>query len=247
MTLQDDENTIDQLVSSVNTIEEELGVNPGGVYANVRARLDILESRINNPFAPSPTVENPFTIGNSGVTIITGVGTPATTAQPGSLYLRQDGYTNNLYSKGSDGYWHAVGSGGGGGSTELNLDYSIVNGTQQINVTTFTVIGAIIFDPSIVTQTGISSVKLDMVAWATSGVTAEIRLYNITDGAPVAGTTLTTSTNSPTELSVTLLVGTAIPNSSKIYEVQLRISIPSSPGVNDRALCTFAAFKVDTA
>lgn len=244
MTLEDDEITIAQLVNSVNTIEDELGVNPGGVYANVSVRLDILEARINNPLAPAPTVTNPFIIGNDGVTINTGTGAPSLGAVPGSLFLREDGYTNNLYSRGSDGYWHVVGS--GGGSVSLIIPYSIVSGAQQVNVSTFTGIGAIVFDPSVVVGGGITSTELDMLVEGTAGVTAEIRLYNITDGVPISGTTLDTSANSPTELSVTLNVGTDIPNSKKIYEVQLRISAPGSPGVNDRAICKFAAFQVST-
>jgi hypothetical protein len=114
------DDTVNALIDAVEAIERELGLVPSSVYANVRARLDILEARINNPFAPSPDVENPFVIGNSGVTISTGSGAPSGAAQPGSLYLRQDGYvTLALYSFRSDGYWYQVGA--SGSSSILNL------------------------------------------------------------------------------------------------------------------------------
>lgn len=113
------DDTINALIDAVEAIERELGLVPSSVYANVRVRLDILEARINNPFAPSPDVENPFTIGNDGITISTGTGAPVTVTEPGSLYLRQDGAIGvALYSYRNDGYWHSVGS---GGASLLNL------------------------------------------------------------------------------------------------------------------------------
>ena len=66
-----------------------MGIKPSGAYQNTRARLDILEARINNPFAPAPNVTNPFYIGNSGVSIQDGYGDPAVDnilAAPGSVF-----------------------------------------------------------------------------------------------------------------------------------------------------------------
>lgn len=116
MTFYDDKAaTINALVTSVEAIEQELGLLPAGVYATVRTRLDILEARINNPFAPAPNVPNPFYIGGSpvsGVSIQTGFGNPQITlppAIPGSLYLREDGYNiQGLYAFRPDGYWHQI-------------------------------------------------------------------------------------------------------------------------------------------
>ena len=116
MTFYDDKAaTINALVTSVEAIEQELGLLPAGVYATVRTRLDILEARINNPFAPAPNVPNPFYIGGSpvsGVSIQAGFGDPEITkppAIPGSLYLREDGYNiQGLYAFRPDGYWHQI-------------------------------------------------------------------------------------------------------------------------------------------
>lgn len=52
MTIPD--NVINDLIAQVDEMDTELGTNPSGVYSNVRIRLDILESRVNNPFNPSP-------------------------------------------------------------------------------------------------------------------------------------------------------------------------------------------------
>lgn len=87
--------TINDLINAINDIEKELGIDPMGVYGDVRARLDIIEARINNPNAASPNVEDPFIIGNNGVTISTGIGAPTENRVDGSLYLRRDGYSND--------------------------------------------------------------------------------------------------------------------------------------------------------
>lgn len=116
MTFFDDKaSAINDLIAAVEAIENELGPLPAGVYASVRTRLDILESRINSPLVPSPNVTNPFFIGGSpisGVSIQDGYGDPNTTyvqGIPGSLYLREDGYNiQGLYSFRTDGYWHQV-------------------------------------------------------------------------------------------------------------------------------------------
>jgi len=106
----DDATSVNASISAIEAIETELGIVPAGAYATVRTRLDILEARINNPFAPAPNVLNPFFIGNSGVSIQTSVGDPNilhVLAVPGSLYLREDGY-QNVYVFRPDGYWHDV-------------------------------------------------------------------------------------------------------------------------------------------
>lgn len=116
MTFFDDKAyTINDLINAVIAIETELGSLPAGVYASVRTRLDILEARINNPFAPAPNVNNPFYIGGSpvsGVSIQTGFGDPnleKIPAIPGSLFLREDGYNiQGLYAFRPDGYWHQI-------------------------------------------------------------------------------------------------------------------------------------------
>lgn len=111
----DPDPNVNALIVAVNSIEQELGLDPNGVYASVRTRLDILEARINNPFAPAPNVNNPFYIGGSpisGVSIQAGVGNPEMTLPPGvpgSIFLRQDGYAiQGLYAFRPDGYWHQI-------------------------------------------------------------------------------------------------------------------------------------------
>lgn len=95
---------ISALRDATFAIEKELGITPSGVYTDVRARLDILESRIN--FSVSPTILNdgyvnsPLIIVNQpqGVTltISDGYGAPTENRVDGSLYMRGgDGYANN--------------------------------------------------------------------------------------------------------------------------------------------------------
>lgn len=131
MVIDDKAEAINALIEAVESIEHELGITPSGVYSDVRVRLDILEARINNPFAPGPNVENPFFIGDDGVSISTGDGYPTENRVPGSLYLRKDGYGNEgLYARRPDGYWHQV-----------DTDPWTANGDLAGNIYTQTVIG----------------------------------------------------------------------------------------------------------
>lgn len=100
---------IDDLVIAVDEIEQTLGITPNGVYADVRVRLDILESRINTPGAPIPDGYNPFYIdGYGGVSVSVGDGYPTENRQDGSLYLRKDGYNyEGLYSR-KNGTWMLI-------------------------------------------------------------------------------------------------------------------------------------------
>lgn len=97
------------LQEQIDAILVTLGIDPNGVYANVRARLDILEARINNPNVASPTVTNPFYIdGYGGVSISVGDGYPTESRNNGSLYLRRDGaLAEGLYARRS-GAWYQV-------------------------------------------------------------------------------------------------------------------------------------------
>jgi len=100
---------INALNDAVDTIEAILGINPFGVYANVRVRLDILEARINNPNSPAPNVTNPFYIdGYGGVSVSVGDGYPTEDRVDGSLYLRRDGYVyEGLYER-RNGVWQLI-------------------------------------------------------------------------------------------------------------------------------------------
>lgn len=131
MVIDDKAEAINALIEAVEAIERELGITPSGVYSDVRVRIDILEARINNPLAPAPNVENPFFIGNDGVSISTGDGYPTENRVPGSLYLRKDGYGNEgLYARRPDGYWHQV-----------DTDPWTANGDLAGNIYSQTVIG----------------------------------------------------------------------------------------------------------
>jgi len=115
-----------------------------------------------------------------------------------------------------------------------------VNGSQSVIGTgsnTFTAIGGFYLTtgdyPSYTTYT------FEVIVEATTGMTAEVRLYNITDAAVVSSSTLSTSANVATYVS-----GNITPTSgSKVYEVQLRITA-GSPTSSDGATCKSARLKI---
>ncbi len=127
--------------------------------------------------------------------------------------------------------------------------YGISSGTESLSTNTFTAIGTISFDPSSLFAGDDEIVRLitfEAIVESTSGVTAEIRLYNITDGVTVTGSTLSSSANSPTKISAILTVGSSpnLVNGSRLYEAQFRISSPSGPAITDRANCKLSQLSV---
>jgi hypothetical protein len=115
-------------------------------------------------------------------------------------------------------------------------------GVQSSGIATFTGIGTIVFDPSSIFSTNgkiTRSISFQAVLEVSASVTGEIQLYNISTGAVVTGSLLSSSTASPTLLTGTLTIGASpnLPNSQQIYEVQIRISSPGSPSVSDRVVC----------
>jgi hypothetical protein len=164
MTFFDDKAyTINDLIGAVIAIETELGSLPAGDYASVRTRLDILEARINNPFAPAPNVENPFYIGLSGVSIRDGYGDPnvgGISAIPGSLYLREDGYvTQGLY------VYRNLNPGPGGAWYQVELSTDDIAGGDNVQQTTITYPIYIVdgYAPDYMIFTDSSSFPIDVV------------------------------------------------------------------------------------
>lgn len=126
-------------------------------------------------------------------------------------------------------------------------DLPAVAGTQATNSTSVVSVGSLVFNPAnfVTTQGNTTrSIKFAVLGFATPGMTAEFTLYNVTDGAVVSAATLTTSANSVVSLeSAALVIPTDLPNSSKLYDVRLRIS-SGTPGPTDAAVIRWAGLKV---
>jgi hypothetical protein len=179
--MADCSDAINALVEAVEAIELELGVTPSTVYQNVRARLDILESRINNPFAPSPTTDNPFLIGTTGVTVTVGSGVPSALAQAGSLYLRDDGYFNQvIYTRGTDAAWQLITPNRFLSNTTIN--FGTVSATST-STQTVTLTGAKVGENVVVNPRAAlaSSIQIDYCRVSATN-TIEIRIYNRSGG-----------------------------------------------------------------
>lgn len=127
----------------------------------------------------------------------------------------------------------------------MSIPYTLLTGVQTADSSVFAGLGARELDPSAIFS-GNSAITLSVefraLVEATTGVTAEIRLYNLDTGTAVSGSTLTTSSNSPDLLTAVLTVGSApdLVSGPQNYELQLRISAPGSPGATDRAICKMA-------
>jgi len=106
-------------------------------------------------------------------------------------------------------------------SQRITIPLSL-NETIAVNV--FTAIGGDVFDPSIIPNPS-SSRKITFNAsinTSNGSVSAQVRLFNVTDGIVVPGTEFSSTSLTPEFFTVVLAVPAALPNAAKTYEVQLR-------------------------
>lgn len=164
-------------------------------------------------------------------------GTGQTTYNTGDI-LYADGY-NSLEKLpiGSDGYVLTVVSGNpswvaGSTGSSIPLSQTLVASSSSTSNIVWTAIGGCVFDPSIGTS---ANFNFRALLASTSGLTANIRLYNLSDAIEVC--TMTTIAATPTLLSYDITVGSLFPSSSKNYSVQIKLSSGSAPNT---ATCLWA-------
>lgn len=151
-----------------------------------------------------------------------------------TISISEDGYALTWIN--TDGYWAARPVSIGDGYQHLNiLDGLYSNIGTGSN--TFTRIGSVRIDSTVYGASPI--VIFEGIFEATSGQTAELRLYNVTDGSPVSGSTLTTSSTS----SDYQFAGITLASGAKIYEAQIRIT-NGSPGSGDGVICSNAKIRI---
>lgn len=110
--------------------------------------------------------------------------------------------------------------------------FPIVSGTQSHDNTVGKRIGTLRIDPT--RYPSYSTAKFQVILEVTTGKTAEALLYNVTDGGPVAGSTLTSTSTTPEVQEATV----TLPSAEKDYEVQLRMTAANAG--SDLVTCTCA-------
>ncbi len=127
--------------------------------------------------------------------------------------------------------------------------FSLVSYLADCTKATFQSMGNILFNPaslyagsSKITRT----ITFDALIYGSSSVTAQIRLYNVTDATIVSGTVLSSGgASSPIKVSTPLVPGVEIPNSEKQYEMQMKILFPALVSPGDFAFCSYSAINVN--
>jgi PKD repeat protein len=110
--------------------------------------------------------------------------------------------------------------------------FPLVAGKQVATSNSWLVVGSLQFDPS--QYPSYATAAFQVALSVTSGQTAEVRLYNVTDGGVTASSTQT-STSQTTEVKSATVT---LPSAEKLYEVQLRLASPN--GGSDEAVCSEA-------
>lgn len=127
-------------------------------------------------------------------------------------------------------------------TAHLKQEHVLVGSLRETDQTGFVIVGGRRIDPSLFASGGgaiVRTMTFRAEAYATPGMTAQVRLFNYTDGVAVASSVLSTSSTTPAQLTVTLATPADLPNALKLYEVQLRISA-GTPAQSDRAFLLHA-------
>jgi hypothetical protein len=124
------------------------------------------------------------------------------------------------------------------GAHHTTLERTIVGGTQTTDLTAWTVIGSAIVDLS--EFRNINNTALWRAVAHTTDIAdpVEIRLFNVTTAAVVAGSILTFSSLLPVQQQANITLASG----SNIYEAQMRLSVTGSPNI---AICNQAQFLMD--
>ncbi len=144
--------------------------------------------------------------------------------------------------------------GGGGGADSLSLPISIpyvcCSGHQSTDSTSFTGIGAVVFDPSIIFPSVDGTLTINFVAIlevSDAAVTATVQLYNLTTGEVLSNSILTstiaaaTSPEVITSSNFTIGASPNLVNDEQLYELQLKMT---GGGESDLVICKYAKIDV---
>lgn len=148
-----------------------------------------------------------------------------------------------LSSDGADDGYIMLADGLGGWRMAANGSKIVpgVSGYQDTQADSWEEIGGLIFNP--LEFIGSTTFEFEALIQTTIiAKAANIRLYNITDGAVVADSVLSSTSLVPDLVSVVLTAPDDLPNGEKIYAVQVKMSIAGGP--NERCICKAAHIKV---
>jgi hypothetical protein len=132
--------------------------------------------------------------------------------------------------------------------------YEIVGlaGKQETQLSSWQGVGALRFVPTDFYPGGLGITReVRFEAWleTTDDVTplpAQVRLYDLTNGAPITASVLSSSSlTTARQVSGILVVGTDIPNATTDFEVQIRLDdTAGSPTPSDQISCKKAALRI---
>lgn len=115
-------------------------------------------------------------------------------------------------------------------------EFVLVSGTQVVQIENYTRIGGGLIDPS--DFSSVSQITFEVfVTSSAPTISADIRLFNVSDNSIVSGTTSSSFSTTGTTVTSTI----TLPSSSKNYEVQLKIS--SATG-NNAVSCSRAVVTI---
>jgi hypothetical protein len=157
---------------------------------------------------------------------------PGGTATQGKVYVKdvsaiaelffQDD-TGQVVQLTTNGAVNAAGAAGDGATSLAVVAYA-----DPVIITTYTVVGALEFDPSAWSATGRTITLVLELQTSNAGFSCDFRLFNRTDNASVVATEVSSVSINPEKSTVTITVPTDFPNSNKAYEAQIKMGTASA-------------------
>jgi len=228
---------INNLRDAVVALETELGIKPSGIYANVRTRLNAIESIVNDLQLGIVTFGGDLSSIDSVTQKVTGLqGRSISSATPSvnQTYI----WSGTEWAPGDVSSVTSVQDGYNYGKTLIIVGFANTTNTDS---SVFTNAATFRLDPTILTSAnGTRTIKMRVLS-NTTGPLMTMQLYNLTDALVVPNTTLTTSSTIPDE-QITVDLSGDFTSGPAIYQLQIKMAAGSP---SDRVILEYAVLEVE--
>lgn len=205
--------SLKNLEEQVNLIKAELGNNPSAEFASVSARLDSIASDIAQLFIDTTSIF--IELGDN----------------PSGSFSTVKDRLENIESE-----INQIELTGNNQPVIIPFCYN-----EIVESDGYIIIGARDFDPSIYGPEGRQITFVTSIYTSNSSVSAELLLFNKTDGYAVMGTEIESNSLEPDKFKINLSVPDDLSNTEKRYEVHLRMSTAST---SNSVFCEMAEFLI---
>tara|TARA_Y100000310_G_scaffold303070_1_gene341054 strand:+ start:117 stop:926 length:810 start_codon:yes stop_codon:yes gene_type:complete len=237
---------VNRLRDAVLAVEMELGAQTSGAFGTVKARLDAMQAQLTTVAQDLDALEaeigpNPSGTFDTVVERLNDIDSQFAALQVQIAALEADlesqitALDTDLQSQ-IDALTLAL-------AASRQVVTPIISGSQDTNSDTLVAKGACLLNPNDLGNP-VATFTLEAIIQTTdASYAATLEIFNITEGVVVAHPVITTTSTSPTFISVTLTIGGADLPAAQNNILEGRLSLGSGAASSDRAICKYAAIR----